>query len=95
MEALQTLVSQLNFSISTSQMIISFGILALGAIWGRFKIGASLSLISFAYWEYSANKAVLFEIAVGNMYAIFMTLFVAMFLGFVLLYYWNSPSSSR
>ena len=95
MEALQGLTNQLHFSLSMSQMIISFGILVLAAIWGRIKIGAFLSLGTFAYWEYTANKAVLFGIAVANMYGIFMALFVAMFLGFLLLYVWNSPSSSR
>jgi hypothetical protein len=95
MEALQALTSQLHFSLSMSQMIITFGILALGAIWGRMKAGVFFSLSTFAYWEYAANKAVLFEMAVANAYGIFMTLFVGLFLGFLLVYTWVAPSSSR
>jgi hypothetical protein len=95
MEALQALISQLHFSLSTSQMIITFGILALGAIWGRMKAGVFFSLSTFAYWEYAANKAVLFEMAVANAFGIFMTLFVGLFLGFLLVYTWVLPSSSR
>ena len=82
MEAIQALTNQLHFSLSVSQMIISFGILAVGAIWGRMKAGVFLSFITFGYWEYAANKAVLFEMTVANAYGIFMTLFVGLFLGF-------------
>jgi hypothetical protein len=95
METLQTLISQLHFSLSMSQMIISFGILALAAIWGRIKIGAVLSLSTFGYWLYAANKAVFFEMALANAYGLITTVFVAMFLGFLLFYSWVSPSSSR
>jgi len=93
MEALQAMADQLHFSLSASQTIISFGILALGAIWGRMKVGAFLSLGTFAYWEYAANKTVLFQIAIANTYGIFMTMFVGLFLGFVLVYAWVLPSS--
>ena len=93
MEAMQALTNQLHFSLSLSQMIISFGILALGAIWGRFKAGAFLSLCTFAYWEYTANKTVLFQMAVVNTYGIFMTIFAGLFLGFVLVYAWVLPPS--
>ena len=95
MEALQALTNQLHFSLSMSQMIISIGILALGAIWGRVKMGMLLSLGTFAYWEYTANKAVLFQMALSNAYGIFMIVFVGLFLGFLLFYAWVSPSSSR
>ncbi len=93
MEALQALTSQLHFSLSMSQMIISFGILALGAIWGRMKAGVFFSMSTFAYWGYAANKAVLFQIAVANAYGIFMTLLIGLFLGFVMVYTWVAPSS--
>ena len=93
MEAIQALTNQLHFSLSVSQMIISFGILALGAIWGRMKVGVFLSLGTFIYWEYAANKTVLFEMAMINTYGIFMTMFVGLFLGFVLVYAWVLPSS--
>ncbi len=95
MEALQALAGQLHFSLTMSQMIISFGILALGAIWGRMKIGMLLSLGTFAYWEYAANKTVLFQMAMTNVYGIFWTLFLGLFLGFLLLYAWGLPSSNR
>ena len=78
-----------------SQMIISFGILALGTIWGRVKMGMLLSLGTFAYWGYTANKAVLFQMALSNAYGIFVTVFVGLFLGFLLFYAWVSPTSSR
>jgi hypothetical protein len=94
MEVLQALVNQLHFSLTISQTIISFGLLALGAIWGRMKVGGVLSLGSFAYWEFSANKAVLFEIAAANFYGIFMALFVGMIVGFLFLYNWGMPTSS-
>ena len=93
MEALQALSSQLHFSLTMSQMIISFGILALGAIWGRIKVGMFLSLGTFAYWGYAANKAVLFQIAAANAYGIFVTMFVGLFMGFLLVYAWVLPSS--
>ncbi len=93
MEALQELAGQLHFSLTLSQMIISFGILALGAIWGRMKAGMFLSLGTFAYWEYTANKAVLFQIALANTYGIFMTMFIGLSLGFLLVYAWVVPSS--
>jgi hypothetical protein len=95
MEVLQALINQFNFSLTTSQMIISFGILALGAIWGRIKVGVVLSLSSFAYWGYVANKAVLSEIALANVYGIFMTVFLGLLLGFLIVYSWVSPHSSR
>ena len=95
METLQTLISQLHFSLSVSQMIISLGIVALAAIWGRIRIGAFLSLGTFAYWEYTANKAVLFQLALANAYGLITTVFVAMVLGFLLFYSWVAPSSSR
>ena len=95
MEALQALTSQLHFSVSLSQMIISFGILALGAIWGRMKMGALLSIGTFSYWVFTANKAVLFQIAVSNIYGIVTTVVVGMIMGFFLFYTWVSPSSSR
>jgi hypothetical protein len=94
MEILQALVNQLNFSLTTSQMIISFGILALGAIWHRMKVGVFLTLSSIAYWGYAANKAVLFEMALASVYGIFMTLFVGLFVGFLMVYAWVLPSSS-
>ena len=93
MEALQALTSQLHFSLSMSQMIISFGILALGAIWGRMKAGVFFSMSTFAYWGYTANKAVLFQIAAANADGIFVTVFVGLFMGFLLFYTWVSPSS--
>lgn len=93
MEALQTLANQLHFSLTMSQMIISFGTLALGALWGRIKVGMFLSLGTFAYWGYAANKAVLFQIAAANADGIFVTVFVGLFMGFLLFYTWVSPSS--
>ena len=93
MEALQALINQLHFSLSMSQMIISFGILALGAIWGRMKVGMLLSLGTFAYWEYAANKTVLFQMAMANAYGIVMTVCISLFLGFVLVYAWVLPTS--
>jgi len=93
MEVLQGSAHQLQFSLTTSQLIISFGFLALGAIWGRFKAGALLSLGFFAYWEYAANKTVLFQMAVANTYSIFMTMFFGLVLGFLLVYAWIVPSS--
>jgi hypothetical protein len=93
METLQALASQLHFSLTMSQVIVSFGILALGALWGRMKVGITLFLGTFAYWEYAANKAVLFQIAAANAYGIFMTMFVGLFMGFLLVYAWVLPSS--
>ncbi len=93
MEVLQGLAQQLQFSLTTSQIIISIGILALGSIWGRFKAGALLSLGFFAYWVYAANKAVLLQMAAANTYSIFMTMFFGLFLGFLLVYAWVVPSS--
>ena len=93
MEVSQGLAQQLQFSLTTSQIIISMGILALGAIWGRFKAGALLSLGFFTYWEYAANKAVLFQMASANTYGIFMTMFIGLFLGFLMVYAWVLPSS--
>jgi hypothetical protein len=95
MEALQALTNQLHFSLSMSQMIISFGILALGTIWGRVKMGMLLSLGTFAYWGYTANKAVLFQMALSNAYGIFVTGLVGLFLGFLLFYALVSPTSNR
>ncbi len=93
MEVLQTLANQLHFSLTASQMIISFGILALGAIWGRMKIGVLLFIGTFAYWEYAANKTVLFQMAVANTYGIFITMFAGLVLGFVLVYTLVLPPS--
>ena len=93
MEALQGLAQQLQFSLTTSQIIISVGILALAALWGRFREGALLSLGTFSYWVYAANKAVLFQMAAANAYVIVMTLVFGLFLGFLLLYAWAAPSS--
>jgi hypothetical protein len=93
MEALQALASQLHFSLSMSQMIISFGILALGAIWGRMKIGMLLSLGTFAYWEYAANKTILFQMVLANFYGIFVIMFTGMVVGFFLIYSFFQPSS--
>ena len=93
MEAFQALASQFQFSLSASQMIISFGILALAAIWGRIRIGALLSLGTFVYWEYAANKTLLFQMAVSNAYGIFVTGVAALILGFLLIYAWALPSS--
>ena len=93
MEAIQAMASQLHFSLSMSQMIISFGILALGAIWGRVKMGALISMGTLAYWEYAANKTILFEMAIVNTYGIFMTMFIGLFLGFVLVYALVLPPS--
>lgn len=93
MDVIQALTSQLHFSLSTSQMIISFGILGLAAIWGRMKAGWFLSLGTLIYWEYAANKTVLFQMAVANTYGIFMTMFVGLFMGFLLIYAWFLPSS--
>ena len=76
-----------------SQMIISFGILALGAIWGRMKVGMLLSLGTFVYWEYAANKTVLFQMVMANAYGIVMTVCIGLFLGFVLVYAWVLPTS--
>ena len=47
METLQAMASQLHFSLTLSQLIISFGVLALGAIWGRIKVGIMLFLGTF------------------------------------------------
>lgn len=93
METLQALMGQLHFSLTMSQMIISFGILALGAIWARMKVGTLLFIGTLAYWEYAANKTVLFQMAVANTYGIFMTMFIGLFLGFVLVYTLFLPSS--
>ncbi len=93
MEALQALTNQLHFSLSMSQMIVSFGILALGAIWGRMKAGAFLSLSTLFYWEYAANKTVLFQIVAANAYGIVMTVCIGLFMGFVLVYAWVLPTS--
>ena len=93
MEALQALINQLHFSLSMSQMIISFGVLALAAIWGRMKAGMLLSLGTVAYWEYAANKTVLFQMAMANAYGIVMTVCIGLFLGFVLVYAWVLPTS--
>lgn len=93
MEALQALASQLHFSVTASQMIISFGILAMGAICSRMKVGVMLFLGTFAYWEYAANKAVLFQMAMTNTYGIFMTMFFGLALGFVLVCSLALPSS--
>ena len=93
MEALQALINQLHFSLSMSQMIVSFGILALGAIWGRMKVGAFFSLSTLFYWEYAANKTVLFQIAAANAYGIVMTACIGLFMGFVLVYAWVLPTS--
>ena len=84
MEAIQALTNQLHFSLSVSQMIISFGILALGAIWGRMKAGAFFSFITFGYWEYAANKTVLFQMVLANSYGIFLTVLMSLLMGFVL-----------
>lgn len=93
MEALQGLANQLHFSLTTSQIIISLGILALGAIWGRLKAGALLSLGTFAYWSYIANEPVLSQMAVNNVHIIVLTGCLGMFLGFMLIYAWVAPSS--
>ena len=84
MEALQALTSQLHFSLTMSQMIISFGILALGAIWGRMKVGTLLFIGTLAYWEYAANKTVLFQMVLANSYGIFLTVLMGLLMGFVL-----------
>jgi hypothetical protein len=84
MEAIQTLINQLHFSLSVSQMIVSFGILALGAIWGRMKAGILLSLGTFGYWEYTANKTVLFQMVLANSYGIFLTILMGLLTGVVL-----------
>ena len=93
MEALQGLANQLHFSLTASQIIISIGILALGAIWGRLKISTLLSLGTVAYWGYAANKAVLFQMAASNVPMIVLTGFMGLFLGFMLIYAWAAPSS--
>lgn len=93
METLQALMGQLHFSLTMSQMIISFGILVLGAIWARMKVGTLLFIGTLAYWEYATNKTVLFQMAVANTYGIFMTMFIGLFLGFVLVYTLFLPSS--
>jgi hypothetical protein len=95
METLQTLINQLHFSLNMSQMIITLGIVGLAVIWGRLRIGAFISLGTFAYWIYAANKAVFFQMAMANAYGIITTVFVGMFLGFLLFYSWVSPTSSR
>jgi len=84
MEALQALANQLHFSLTASQMIISFGILALGSIWGRMKVGLLLFMGTFVYWEYAANKTVLFQMAFANSYGIFLTVLMGLLMGFLL-----------
>ena len=84
MEALQALANQLHFSLTVSQMIISFGILALGAIWGRMKVGLLLFMGTFVYWEFTANKTVLFQMALANSYGIFLTVLMGLLTGFLL-----------
>lgn len=93
METLQAMASQLHFSLTLSQLIISFGVLALGAIWGRIKVGIMLFLGTFAYWEYAANKAVLFQMAMTNTYGIFMSMLVGLVMGFVVVCSLALPSS--
>lgn len=93
MEVIHGLADQLQFSLTASQIIISIGILALGTIWGRMKTGMFLSLATIAYWSYSANEAILWQMAGANAYGIFMSLFVAMFIGFLMVYVWVVPSS--
>lgn len=93
MDMLQSLASQLQLSLTTSQIIISVGLLALGAIWGRMKAGMFLSLGTVAFWGYSANEAILWQMAGANTYVIFMSLFIAMMMGFLLIYAWVSTSS--
>ena len=95
MEALQGLLNQLQFSMTTSQMIVSAGVLALAVIWGRLKIGVLLTLGTFAYWEYAANKSVLFQLALANTYTLFTTMFFGLFAGFLLVYALCIPSSNR
>lgn len=93
MEALQGLANQLHFSLTTSQIIISIGILALGSIWGRLKTGALLSLGTFAYWSYIANEPVLLQMAFNNVHIVVLTGALGLFLGFMLIYAWATPSS--
>jgi predicted Kef-type K+ transport protein len=84
MEALQALANQLHFSLSVSQMIISFGILALGAMLSRMKVGLLLFMGTLVYWEYAANKTVLFQMALANSYGIFLTVLIGLLTGFLL-----------
>lgn len=93
MEVIQGLADQLQFSLTASQIIISIGILALGAIWGRLKAGLFVSLVTIGYWGYSANESVLAQMAFANTFSIFMTLFLGLFMGFLLIYAWVLPSS--
>lgn len=92
MEALQD-YSQLHFSLALSQIIISAGILALGAIWGRFKMAAIISLSMVGYWSYTANQAALGQLVAANMPMVILTGSLALIMGFLLLYVWHSPSS--
>ncbi len=92
MEALQGSTNQLYFSLTVSQIIISFGILALGVIWGRLKAGTLLSLGTVAYWGYAANESVLLQMAATNFHMVILTGCLGLFLGFMLLYAWATQS---
>ena len=93
MEELQGMVNQLHFSLTASQIIISVGILALGAIWGRLKAATLLSLGTVAYWVYATNESVLHQMVSSNGPVIALTGIVGIFMGFLLLYAWVAPSS--
>ena len=93
MEVIQELARQLQFSPTASQIIISLGILALGFIWGRVKVGSLLSLGTLAYWGYTANETVLTQMAFANAFGIFATLLLGLVSGFLLVYAFVTPSS--
>ncbi len=93
MEALQGLANQLHFSLTASQIIISIGILALGAIWGRLKISTLLSFGTVLYWGYAANESVLLQVAATNFHMTVLTGCLGLFLGFMLIYAWATQSS--
>ena len=93
MEALQEFLSQLQFSLTWSQIIFSVGVMALGAIWGRFKWGALLAVGTLCYWSYTTNKPALMALASANIPMVVLTGALVTIMGFFLLYAWNAPSS--
>lgn len=90
---MEPLLNQLQFSLTASQILISFGLLALGFIWGRRKAGVLLSLATLGYWSYTANASALQQLAASNIMVVIMTGVIGLFMGFMALYSWNAPSS--
>ena len=90
---MEPLLNQLQFSLTASQIIISFGLLALGFVLGRRKAGIMLSMASVGYWSYTANASTLQQLAASNIMVVIMTGVIGLFMGFMALYTWNAPSS--